>query len=111
MRRRRIFQIRAGGFRTSVLEAGPDEAPGMTLIHDGAFGPDAALCGGPVIDGLAGESHVFAPDLLGWGGSDKVNYFDRSPYDFRLEHIGSVARTLALDDRVHYVGVSFGAEL
>jgi pimeloyl-ACP methyl ester carboxylesterase len=111
MSRRRIFDVRAGGWRTSVLEAGPDGAPVVVLVHDGAYGTDADLCWGEVADALAGDFHVLAPDLLGWGGSDKVNFFDRSPYDFRLEHIGAVCRTFALDEPVHFAGVSFGGEL
>lgn len=111
MTKRRTFHVRAGGWRTAVLEAGSDGAPVVVLVHDGAYGTDADLCWGEVADALAGEFHILAPDLLGWGGSDKVNFFDRSPYDFRLEHVGAVCRTLALDEPVHFAGVSFGAEL
>ncbi|HEY7282334.1 MAG TPA: alpha/beta hydrolase [Actinomycetota bacterium] len=111
MTRRRTFRVRAGGWGTTVLEGGSDGAPVVVLVHDGAYGTDADLCWGEVADGLSGDFHVLAPDLLGWGGSDKVNFFDRSPYDFRLEHLGALCRTLALDEPVHFAGVSFGAEL
>jgi pimeloyl-ACP methyl ester carboxylesterase len=107
----RVLFVRAGGFRTAVYEAGQGNAETLLLIHDGAYGTDAALCWDRVAAALADEFHVLAPDLLGWGGSDKVNYFDRSPYDFRLQHIGALCSTLGLDEPVHFAGVSFGAEL
>jgi pimeloyl-ACP methyl ester carboxylesterase len=106
----RTFDVRAGGFRTRVLEAGEPGQPVVLLVHDGAYGTDADLCWRAVAEGLADEFHVLAPDILGWGGSDKINYFDRSPYDFRLQHFGALCETLCLD-QVHAVGVSFGAEL
>jgi pimeloyl-ACP methyl ester carboxylesterase len=81
------------------------------LIHDGGFGTDAELCWGPVVGPLANDFHVFAPDLLGWGGSDKVAFFDRSPYEFRIDRVSAVCRTLALDEPMHFVGASFGGEL
>lgn len=107
----RAYFLRAGGWRTRVYEAGSDDKPVLMLIHDGAFGTDAPLCWGDVMDRLADDYHVFAPDLLGWGGSDKVCFFDRSPYDFRLEHVASLCEVLALDEPIHFAGTSFGAEI
>jgi pimeloyl-ACP methyl ester carboxylesterase len=103
--------MRADNRRTRVLEAGDPCAPTVLLVHDGAFGTDALLCWEGVISELENEYHLVAPDLLGWGGSEKVCYFDRSPYDFRLEHLASVCRTLTLDEPVFVIGSSFGAEL
>lgn len=107
---RRRF-IRAGGHRTCLIEAGDPDRPTVVLVHDGAYGTDASLCWGPVIDDLAADHHVLAPDLIGWGGTDKLCYFDRSPYDFRLEHLAAVCSVLGLDDPVFFAGTSFGAEL
>ena len=103
--------IRAGGFRTRLIEAGQPGRPAVVLVHDGAYGTDAALCWDGVIGELAGEYHVIAPDLVGWGGTDKVCYFDRSPYDFRLEHLAAICQVLGLDEPVFFAGSSFGAEL
>ena len=103
--------VRAGGFGTGFLEAGDPDAPTVVLVHDGAFGTDAMLCWGPVVEGLLDRYHVIAPDLLGWGASDKVCFFDRSPYDFRLEHIAALLDVLTIDEPVYFVGTSFGAEL
>ena len=107
---RRRF-IRAGGFRTRLIEAGDPGRPAVVLVHDGAFGTDAELCWEGVIPELSDAYHVIAPDLVGWGGTDKVCYFDRSPYDFRLEHFAAVCRVLGLDDPVFFAGSSFGAEI
>lgn len=104
-------RVHAGGFGTSYLEAGEPGAPLVVLVHDGAYGTDAALCWGDVIADLQHDHHLIAPDLLGWGGSDKVCYFDRSPYDFRLLHLGAFLRTLEITSPVVVVGSSFGAEL
>jgi pimeloyl-ACP methyl ester carboxylesterase len=103
--------IRAGGHRTCLIEAGDPAQPTVVLVHDGAHGTDAALCWGPIIEDLAGDHHVLAPDLIGWGGTDKLCYFDRSPYDFRLEHLAAMCSVLGLDEPVYFAGSSFGAEL
>jgi len=34
--------IRAGGFRTHLIEAGEPGRPAVVLVHDGAYGTDAA---------------------------------------------------------------------
>lgn len=103
--------IRAGGIRTRLIEAGDPTRPAVVLVHDGAFGTDSLLCWEGVIAELADRYHVVAPDLIGWGGTDKLCYFDRSPYDYRLEHLAEVCRVLALDEPVFFAGSSFGAEL
>lgn len=104
-------RVHAGGFTTTYLEAGDPDAPTLLLMHDGAYGTDAALCWGDVITDLQRDHHILAPDMLGWGGSAKVCFFDRSPYDFRLEHIGAFLRTLEVTEPVVAVGSSFGAEI
>ena len=107
--RRRL--VRAGGHRTGLLEAGHPDLPTVVLVHDGAYGTDAALCWEGVIAELSADHHVLAPDLIGWGATDKLCYFDRSPYDYRLEHIAAVCDALAPDEPVFFAGSSFGAEL
>jgi len=107
----RSFFVRAGGFRTHVLEAGDSSAPTLMLIHDGAFGTDAMLCWEDVIRELETDFHIYAPDLLSWGQSQKIHFFDRSFYDFRLEHIGALCAVLDLTEPLFLAGSSFGAEL
>lgn len=106
------LDIMAGEFRTCVRLSGDPGMPVLLLLHDGAYGTDGDLCWGPIQRALSDSFFVVAPDLLGWGRSDKVAFFDRSPYDPRLRQIAAICRTLCLLDRaVSIVGVSFGAEL
>lgn len=107
----RIYSILVGGFRTQILEAGDRSLPTVLMVHDGAFGTDADLCWAGVIENLSTHFNIIAPDLLGWGGSAKVNFFDRSPYDFRLEHLKSICDVLMLSEPIFVIGSSFGAEI
>lgn len=100
----------AGGFRTTYLEAGDPGRDTVVLLHDGGFGTTAALCWGPVIERLSTDFHVVAPDLQGWGGTDKVVYLDRSPYTGRLAHVAAFTRELGIE-KAHFAGVSFGGSL
>lgn len=102
--------VRIGGFRTKYLEAGDPADPPVVFIHEGSFGADAASSFGAVMAELAEDYHVLAPDLLGWGGTDKVAFLDRSPYVPRVEHVAAFCDSLALTD-VRFVGNSFGGSL
>lgn len=101
---------RVGSFDTRYLEAGKPGSPVLVLLHDGGFGATAELCWSALITELADEFHIFAPDLLGWGGTDKAVFLDRSPYAARLPHLADFA-ALAGFDRAVYVGSSFGGSL
>lgn len=100
----------AGGFQTRYLEAGDRAKPTLILIHDGAFGTTAELCWQDIIGELSDDYHILAPELLGWGGTDKVVYFDRSPYAARLPHIEAFIRELNVAS-ADYLGASFGGSL
>nr|WP_275945438.1 alpha/beta hydrolase [Bradyrhizobium sp. BRP22] len=80
------------------------------MIHDGAFGTTAELCWSRVIDRLAAEYHIFAPELLGWGGTDKVVFFDRSPYAARIPHVAAFVETVGIPS-ADFLGASFGGSL
>ena len=103
--------VKAGGHRTRFLEAGDESAPTVVLIHDGSYGADASVSWDGMLPELAARYHVFAPDLLGWGGTDKTVYFDRSHYEFRIEHIARFCEALGIDRPAHFVGSSFGGSL
>lgn len=102
------------GYTTHYLEgtgAGPN-APTVMLVHDGWFGADAATLWSRVIGELAGSFRVIAPDMLGFGGTDKLVYFDRSMYFYRAAHLGSFVRAVCGDGvRVHAVGTSMGGSV
>lgn len=102
--------VEARGFNTRFLEAGNPDNPPLVLIHDGAFGTTAALCWEPLIRQLADRYHILAPELLGWGGTDKAVFLDRSPYAGRIPHIAAFLETQALRG-ANFVGASFGGSL
>jgi pimeloyl-ACP methyl ester carboxylesterase len=105
-----IKHVIAGGFSTRYLEAGTRSKPTLVLIHDGAFGTTAELCWDGLLTTLGRDFHILAPELLGWGGTDKVVYFDRSPYAARIPHIAAFVRELGIE-RADYLGASFGGSL
>jgi pimeloyl-ACP methyl ester carboxylesterase len=103
--------INAGGFRTRYLEGGPADAVPVVLLHDGGFGGAAEISWGGVAPALVAAGYrVIAPDMLGFGGTDKAYFFDRSPVAFRMKHIADLCDSLRLA-RAHFVGNSFGGTL
>lgn len=102
--------IMADGFNTRYLEAGMSGMPVLVLIHDGAFGTTAELCWSQVINHLAGDFHIFAPELLGWGGTDKAIFLDRSPYAGRIPHVTAFLKAVGAGP-ASFVGCSFGGSM
>lgn len=100
----------AGGFRTRYLEAGDPARPTLVLVHDGGFGTTAELCWESVIERLASDFHLLAPELLGWGGTDKVVFLDRSPYAARIPHVAAFLDEVGVS-RASFMGASFGGSL
>jgi pimeloyl-ACP methyl ester carboxylesterase len=106
------LDLSIGDVRSHISLLGDRDRPTLILLHDGAYGTDGDLCWGPVQRALADEFFVVVPDLLGWGRSSKLAFFDRSSYESRLNQLAAIGRTLCLFDRkVLLAGVSFGAEL
>ncbi|MGC5614791.1 alpha/beta fold hydrolase [Georgenia sp. Z1491] len=101
-------QLECGGYSTRILLAGPADAEPVLLLHDGAWGGSADVSWEYVIPELARDRRVIAPDLLGFGGSDKIVFLDRSPHSFRIKHIASVLAELGVRAPVDVVGNSFG---
>ncbi|HEY4118346.1 MAG TPA: alpha/beta hydrolase [Byssovorax sp.] len=65
---RLVRDVTARGVRTRVIEAGDDDAPALVLVH-GFLVSHRAF--DDVIDPLAERFHVIAPDLPGFGESEK----------------------------------------
>lgn len=105
-----VKEVQVGSFGTRYLEAGDPSAATVVLIHDGAFGTTAELCWAATVDALSANHRVIAPDLLGFGGTDKAIYLDRSPYDGRIPHVAALVHQLGIDSAA-FVGVSFGGSL
>ncbi|MFI6344188.1 alpha/beta fold hydrolase [Streptomyces sp. NPDC050560] len=124
--------VDADGFCTHYWEAVPDGTPRGTvvLVHDGAFGSDAATSWGEVIRLLGDDHRVLAPDLIGFGDSDKAVYLDRSPYVYRAAHLAAFCTAVGVGTGetggsggpgnagsaggaggAHFVGHSFGGSL
>lgn len=100
----------ADGFNTTYIEAGDPTNDTLVLVHDGGFGSTAELCWSEIIPHLSDRFHILAPDLLGWGGTDKAVFFDRPPYAPRVSHIAAFCHELGVD-RAHFVGASFGGSV
>lgn len=95
------------GVRTHYLEAG--EGRPLVLLHGGEFGASAELSWRNNIDALAERFHVYAPDMLGYGETDKLHSFT-DPSGLRVRHIAAFCRTLFIE-RAHFVGNSYGGSL
>lgn len=100
-----------GGVRTSYYTAGDPSLTPILLLHDGAWGADAMLSWREVITDLAKDHFVVAPDLPGFGQTDKVVMFGTSPFEHRLRHIAAFLDLLQLNGPAHVVGTSFGGSL
>lgn len=103
--------VRVGSFRTRYFEWGVPDAPTVLLLHDGAWGGSAPVTWGRVACSLARDFRVIAPDMLGFGGSDKAVFLGESPYGFRIQHILELLRCLCVEVPVHVVGNSFGGSV
>lgn len=96
---------------TRYLSGGPDDAPVVVFLHDGAWGASSDVTWGAVAELAAADYRVIAPDLLGFGGSAKAIRLDRSPFAFRTTHVFALLDQLGIDRAVHLVGNSFGGSI
>lgn len=101
-----------GPFRVRYLDNEAfDAARAIVLLHDGGWGASAEGTWGRTFAHLPGDFRVIAPDLLGFGGSDKAVFLDRSPYSFRVQAVFDLLSTLKIRTPVHWVGNSFGGSV
>jgi pimeloyl-ACP methyl ester carboxylesterase len=99
---RRTVQV--GDIRTDFLEAG--SGPALVLLHGGEYGASAEITWRHNIDRLAENFHVIAPDMLGWGGTDKIYSFT-DPAGYRIRHIKRLLEILGVQKAL-FVGNSAG---
>lgn len=86
----RIRDVTARGIRTRVLEAGSDRAPALVLVH-GLFASHRSF--EDAIEDLGERFHVIAPDLPGFGESEKPS---PARYAYGVEtHAESIADLIA----------------
>jgi pimeloyl-ACP methyl ester carboxylesterase len=99
--------VRVDGVRTHYLEAG--EGPAVVLLHGGEYGGCAELSWRSSIAALAERFHVYAPDMVGFGDTEKLHHFEGAS-EFRVRHIAEFCRVLCIDT-AHFVGTSYGGSL
>jgi 2-hydroxymuconate-semialdehyde hydrolase len=99
--------IVAGDIKTHFLEAG--SGPDLVLLHGGEYGASAEITWRANIDALAAKFHVVAPDILGWGHTDKVYSFS-DPAGLRIKHLQRFLETVGVGS-AFFVGNSAGGGL
>lgn len=100
--------VHVGGYRVNFLEAGFPDRPALVLAH--GFGAWARGVWTATIAELGHHFHVFAPDLLGFGRSDKpgTEFYDaRDPYGHGVRHFARFLDEVGVPD-AHVVGNSLG---
>jgi len=99
--------ILAGDIKTHFLEAGAGHD--LVLLHGGEYGASAEVTWRANIAALAEKFHVVAPDLLGWGQTDKLYSFS-DPAGLRIKHLQRFLETLGIA-KAFFVGNSAGGGL
>jgi len=99
--------IFAGDVRTHFLEAG--SGPDLVLLHGGEYGASAEITWRHNIEALASKFHVVAPDILGWGQTEKIYSFS-DPAGLRIRHLQRFLKTLGIG-KAFFVGNSAGGGL
>ena len=99
--------VMAGGIRTHFLEAGEGEP--VILLHSGEFGGRAEFSWHLTIPALARRFHVYAPDIVGFGWTEKlVSFSDQA--GLRIRHVRAFIDALCIDS-AHFIGNSFGGSV
>ncbi len=96
--------IVVGDIKTHYLEAG--HGPDLILLHGGEYGASAEITWRANIAALAEKFHVVAPDLLGWGQTDKIYSFSDAA-GLRIRHLQRLLDTLGIGP-AYFVGNSAG---
>ena len=99
--------VQVGPLRAHYLEAGEGEP--VVLVHSAEFGGRAEFSWRYNIGALGEHFHVLAPDMLGFGYSEKIYNFT-DPAGFRVQFIRDWMDTLCIPS-AHFIGNSFGGSL
>lgn len=99
--------IVVGDIKTHFLEAG--SGPDLVLLHGGEYGASAEITWRHNIDALATKFHVIAPDILGWGQTDKIYSFS-DPAGLRIKQLQRLLEALGIGKAL-FVGNSAGGGL
>ncbi|MGH7772686.1 MAG: alpha/beta fold hydrolase [Candidatus Binatia bacterium] len=93
-----------GDIQTHYLEAG--QGPDLVLLHGGEYGASAENTWKFSIGGLAEKFHVVAPDMLGYGLTDKIYSFS-DPAGLRIRHLKRLLEANGIT-KAFFVGNSAG---
>ena len=99
--------IIAADIKTHFLETG--SGPDLVLLHGGEYGACAEITWRANIETLSKTFHVIAPDLLGWGLTDKLYSFS-DPAGARIKHLQRFLEALGIG-KAFFVGNSAGGGL
>jgi 2-hydroxymuconate-semialdehyde hydrolase len=99
--------ISVGDINTHFLEAG--SGADLVLLHGGEYGASAEITWRHNIEALAKQFHVVAPDILGWGQTEKIYSFS-DPAGLRIKHLQRFLETLGIG-KAFFVGNSAGGGL
>src|SRR4030095_14048120 len=99
--------ILVGDIKTHFLQAG--SGPDLILLHGGEYGASAEITWRYNIETLAKRFHVVAPDILGWGQTDKLYSFS-DPAGLRIKHLQRFLEILGIG-KAFFVGNSAGGGL
>jgi 2-hydroxymuconate-semialdehyde hydrolase len=105
-----VYQYRnivVGDIKTHFLEAG--SGPDLVLLHGGEYGASAEITWRDNIEALAKTFHVVAPDILGWGQTDKLYSFS-DPAGLRIKHLQRFLEIIGIG-KAYFVGNSAGGGL
>lgn len=97
-------RLAVGDIQTHYLEAG--EGPHLILLHGGEYGASAETTWKFNVGPLAKNFHVIAPDMLGYGLTDKIYNFS-DPMGFRIKHIKRFLEAVGVE-KATFVGNSAG---
>jgi pimeloyl-ACP methyl ester carboxylesterase len=98
--------VSVDGVRTHYVEAGRDNDQTLLLVHSGEFGAAAEFSFEHCIGHLANHYHVLAPDMLGYGHTEKLFSFE-DQFDKRVSHVGAFLDTFCVDE-AYAIGNSLG---
>ncbi len=99
--------LTVGDIETHYLEAG--EGPHLVLFHGGEYGASAETSWKFNMESLGKYFHVIAPDLLGYGKTDKIYSFS-DPAGFRIKHLSRFLKSVGVE-KGYFVGNSAGGGL
>ncbi|MBD0420764.1 alpha/beta hydrolase [Streptomyces sp. TRM S81-3] len=103
----RARSVVVDGARVACHEWGPPDAEPVLLLHGY---PANHRCWRHQIPPLARRHRVIAPDLLGWGESERPLHLSFD-YDTEVARVGRLLDALDVDDAVNLVGHDYGGFL